>query len=231
MPINYKEIMQGRQNRKTRLARPFENFFEISEKSIQAGEEILKNNIPENLKTLLERSIIISTVSSIEVYYRDMLELIFKYCAPSFFEHKLKKIHQEKYDITDVISIYKNKIHPLELITNNLSFQNTDQINKVFSSIIDQDLWSSVIQLQVRLKEDKEKIVTWNHQDFNGLKKIFELRHELVHNPGRDSFINEETIKYLGEATHMIFGSDVILSNLISENKDPAIELDQKKTY
>jgi hypothetical protein len=103
-----------RANRASRLARPFENFFQSVSPCIDAADLVLAGSIDARFTPLLERSVVISTVTAIEVYYRDMLDSIFRICKPSFFVPRLRQLHSEKYDITDVIEIYKLGIHPLE---------------------------------------------------------------------------------------------------------------------
>ncbi|MBB97750.1 MAG: hypothetical protein CML68_24520 [Rhodobacteraceae bacterium] len=90
---------------------------------------------------LLERSVVITFVTHVEVYFRDMLDAIFRQCSPNFFVPKLKHIHNIKYDIEDLIEIYKRQIHPLELVSSEVSFQNTDKIEKVFSKFLGKSVW------------------------------------------------------------------------------------------
>jgi hypothetical protein len=225
--MNYKQIFQARENRKTRLARPFKNFFEMFDQCTKAGESILKDGATYEFTHLLERSVVISTVTAIEVYYRDMFDYIFRYCSPAFFEPKLKLLHSEKYDIQDLLSVYQNKIHPLELVTAAQSFQNVDRIEKVFSKFLDKGLWASVMSLQVRPTDNPDNVAKWNNDDFSGLKAIFELRHELVHDPARRLFLTEDVVVKLWQSAHMVFGSDFVLCEMLKENMDPTI-LDEK---
>jgi len=224
--MNVDQILQSRSNRKTRLARPYANFFETFDQCSKAGESILENYDSIEFASLIERSIVISTVTAIEVYYRDMLDFIFKYCAPDFLEPKLKHLHQEKYDIADILDIYRHKVHPLELISNSQSFQNIERIEKIFGKFLDKGFWSTVLNQQVRRVDEPENIVTWTNDDFLGLKSTFSLRHELVHDPARKAFFNEEVFKNIWKSAHMIFGSDVVLSRILTENRDPSLDSD-----
>ena len=221
--MDYKQILQARKNRKTRLARPFKNFFEIFSQCTRAGEAILEGNIAPEFTPLLERSVVISEVTAIEVYYRDMFDFIFRYCSPSFFEPKLKLLHPEKYDIAELVSVYRHQIHPLELVIAAQSFQNVDRIEKVFSKFVDKGLWSSALSLQARVKESPDNIATWSNDDLSGLKATFDLRHELIHDPARRSFLTEDVIVKLWQSAHMVFGSDVVLGKVLTENRDPTI--------
>jgi len=93
--MNYKQILKARENRKTRLARPYNNFFEMFSQCTYAGEAIIEGIIAPEFTLLLKRSVVISTVTGIEFYYRDMFDFVFRYCSPSFFEPKLKLLHSE----------------------------------------------------------------------------------------------------------------------------------------
>ena len=221
--MDYQQVIQARQNRKTRLGRPYKNFIETFNQCVSAGDAILTGSIAPEIKPLIERSIVISTVSAIEVYYRDMLDYIFRYCSPDFFEPKLKQLHADKYDITDMLFFYKKNIHPLELVSSAQSFQSIERIDKVFSQFIGKGLWLSILELKVRSKDKPDKIVSWENTDLAGLKKTFELRHELVHNPALRPFLTEKIIKELWHSAHMIFGSDIILGGVLTKNKDSTL--------
>ena len=50
------------------------------------------------------------------------------------------------------------------------------------------------------------------------------MRHELVHDPARRSFFNESTLADLHATASMVFGSDVVLSQVIQANRDPTLD-------
>ena len=216
-----KQVIQARANRKTRLARPFSNFAETFQQCKAAGEAILQGAIAPELTPLLERSAVISAVTAIEVYYRDILDYSFRYCSPDFFLPHLKQLHPEKFDITELLEMYRHQIHPLELVSSSQSFQNIDRIDRVFSKFMGKSLWDTIFKLKVRIKDSHETEVTWQREDLDGLRRTFELRHELVHDPARRSFFTQSTLSDLWSAESMVFGSDVILSGILVEKRDP----------
>ena len=224
--MDHHQILQSRANRSTRLARPFQNFHETFDQCVKAGEAILAGDFSPEFTPLMERSVVISAVTAIEIYYRDILDSVFKYCAPDYFEPTLKQLHPEKYDITDIVEMYRHGIHPLELVASSQSFQNVDKIERVFSKFLRSGLWDSVYKLQVRLREKPANIVIWSKDDYHGLKQTFELRHELVHDPARRSFLTESVIEDLEKAAHMLFGSDVVITQAMVANRDPALGYD-----
>ena len=143
--------------------------------------------------SLLERSAVITTVTSIEVYYKDMLALIFKNCAPEFFEPHLKQLHSEKFDIADLIDFHKHNVHPLDVVLASQSFLNIERIDRVFSKFLPKGgLWKTVNGMRIRLKDKPETESTFEESSLMKLKKLFDLRHELVHDPVRRSFFTSD---------------------------------------
>lgn len=222
--MDYSQVLKARANRRTREGRPFVNFYDSVTQCMSAGNALLENQVSSDFSLLLERSVVISTVTAIEVYYRDVLNGIFQYCSPDFFEPKLKHLHADKYDITDLLNMYDNKIHPLELVSNSQSFQNIEKIERVFSKFTEKGFWSSVLQLQFRRKNSPNEIATWNNDDLEGLRATFNLRHELVHDPARTKFLTAQIVGNIGKSAHMVFGSDVVLMEMMHSNRDPTLD-------
>ena len=235
--MNYQQVLQARLNRKTRSSRPFANFWESFLPCDEAASAVLQGRVAPEFQVLLERSAVISVVSAVEVYYRDILDYLFRYCEYSFFEEKLKVLHPEKYYIHDLINIHRHQIHPLELVSSAQSFQSTERIDRVFSLFVDGGFWNSVLGQQVffgaeppdPMNSDKSNIATWTAEDFTGLKNIFLLRHEIVHDPARRSIMTEEVHTWLGQAASMIFGSDLVLGRMLTANKRPEAIDEAKK--
>lgn len=223
MNVNIDKILKGRNNRESREARPFENYFDATNQCLLAGWAIVEGTEQSAHISLISRSVIITSVSAIEVYFRDILEFLFKYCDPEFFEPQLKKLHQNKYDISDLIEVYRHNVHPLEVVVNDMSFQSAEKIDKTFSLFLKGGLWGEVLSLQVRLKEQPDNVVSFSHDNLEQLKRTFKLRHELVHNPGQGQFLNEEVLQDLEGAMSMIFGADIVLSQMLEHNKDPEL--------
>ena len=221
--MDIKQVLQSRANRRTRSARPFTNFYEQAVQCTEAGKMILAGSVEHKISALIERSIVITLVTAIEVYYRDLLDFVFRYSSPKFFEPHLKVIFQDKFDIVDLLEVYRHQVHPLELVSASQSFQNADRIDKVFSKFLQKGgLWKQVIQLRIRSKSDEGDGEGFTKEDVLGLRRTFALRHELVHDPAKGSFFTEDTLADLHRSISAVFASDVILSNVIEANRDPA---------
>ncbi|SLN71087.1 hypothetical protein TRL7639_04196 [Falsiruegeria litorea R37] len=154
-----------------------------------------------------------------------MLDAVFKQCDPDFFTPKLKHIHNSKYGIEDLIDIYKRRIHPLELVSSDVSFQNVDKVDKVFSKFLGKSIWKAVFDLKVRIKDKPECVVCFEPELLNALERTFSLRHELVHNPRADFKLKENQLKDIRNADGLLFATDIILGNMIAENIDPELRI------
>lgn len=221
--MDIEKILKGRSNRESREARPFKNFYESAHQCFQAGWAVVEGRERSYHVAIIARSVVITSVTAIEVYFRDILDFLFKYCDPEFFEPHLKKLHQNKYDITDLIEVYRHNVHPLEVVVNDMSFQSVEKIEKTFSLFLKGGLWGQVLSLQVRTKDQPETEASFDAANLEQLRRIFMLRHELVHNPGQGNFLNEDVLNDLQGAISMVFGADVVLSRMLEQNKDPRL--------
>ncbi len=172
----------------------------------------------------MERAIVICTVTAIEVYFRDMLDAVFRFCNPDFFRPKLRQLHPEKYEIDDLLAVYEHRIHPLELVSWGQSFQDTQRIERVFSKFLGRGFWNEVLSMQVRLAEEKDKVASFESSGLESLQRIFGLRHELVHDPAKRSFLTPAIRDDIWQSSFMVFGADIVLMRMLQENVDPDLE-------
>jgi len=222
--MKFEKVIQGRLARKSREARPFSSAFAVLNELLPAIEHLLEEDNPQ-FQSILERSIPIVAVTTIETYYRDMLDLIFRTCSPDFMKPALKEIHRNKYDIDELILMHEKSIHPLELIVSNQSFQNIDVIDSVFSKFLKKGLWKSIVGMEIRVKDKPDTETKFTSDMLKELNNLFNLRHELVHNPDNNrKIITREFHESLASAFHMLLGSDLILGGMISEHIDPDLE-------
>jgi hypothetical protein len=226
MDIN--RVLQSRANRQTRLGKPFHVFYASFSECHKAAQSVLDGS-SALFTHLIERSVVITMVTAIEVYYKDMLDGIFRVCSPDFFHPLLPKLHRTKYDILDLIELYSKRVHPLELISANQSFQNVDAIDAVFAKFLGKSLWTTVINMEVRVEEEPENVGSFSSKDLDALKDLFLLRHEIVHNPCYDSFLNKQVTDNVVSACWMVFGTDIVLIEMISDHKDPTLSMRRRK--
>jgi len=152
-----------------------------------------------------------------------MLDAIFRQCSPDFFAPKLKHIHNLKYDIEDLLDIYRRQIHPLELVSSDASFQNTEKIEKVFSKFLGKSVWGTAIGLKIRIKDRPETAACFEREYLSGLERVFSLRHELVHNPRQNFHLDAKILKDIENADHLLLAVDFVLCQMLAEHIDPKL--------
>lgn len=222
--MNIERILQTRANRESRIGRPLEVFRSAFSQCLDGGRFVISEPLSKH-SNLLKRAVIISMVSAIEVYYKDILDGIFRICSPSFFEPHLKSLHPTKYDIAELITFHRKRVHPLELIAANQSFQSVETIDSVFSKFLGKSLWSSVWEMQVRVKDEPETEVSYQPSLLTELQRLFALRHELVHDPTQNTEFSQETVDLINTSAFLVLGTDIVLMKMIKDNADPKLNL------
>lgn len=177
--MNIDDIKNNINNRKSRLGQPIKIFDENMLSILKCLPKI--ENIQDlELKLLLQKSTIISSVTYFEVYFRDMLDAIFRMCKREAYISIIDKIHPQKYTVSEYIELDDNGIHPLELISFNLNFQNINNVNKVFSILLNVDFINKVQDYKYRINNIE---FNTDSEIIKSVKTVLDYRHELVHNP------------------------------------------------
>lgn len=219
--LDYEKLIQARANRQSRAGKPFSTFFESIKQATDAADAIVSGGFAPEFKPLMERAVVICTVTAVEVYFRDMLDAVFRFCSPDFFRSKLKFLHPDKYEIDDLLAVYEHRIHPLELVSWSQSFQNTQRIDRVFSKLLGRSFWTEVLSMQVRVAEKPETETSFDHSGFEALQRVFNLRHELVHDPAKRCFLTSKIRDDIWDCAFMVLGADIVLMRLMQEHADP----------
>ncbi len=223
------KITKNTKARKSREAKPIRAFLDLLNSTNSALEEVSDLGASDTTKETLLKGHIINTVTAVEVYYRDMLDSVFRLCNPSSFNEKLNKLHDKNYKIDDLIELYVNRVHPLELVASSLSFQNIQSIDKVFSTLIGKPFFKQAKKLKWRLAKKPESEFEITHEDINTLQEIFEERHQLIHNPSKHFELSEEIIMgKINSIFCVIMASDLVLTQFINENIDPELSSNKK---
>jgi hypothetical protein len=236
--MRVERALKAKKNRQEKSGRPWEIFISQFRELLDAADSI-KTDPERPYRHLLERSIAITAVTSVEAYYKNMLDLILTYCDQELVDPVLAKIHPAKYDISELLQMHEKDVHPLDLISANQSFQNIEAIDSVFSKFIGKSLWGSVLGLKIRLKDKPENEFSIDLEHLDGLKKVFEIRHELVHSAGTESpIVTEEFWGFLVCAMHIVSGTNLIIGDAINSNLSKAYfshlesnELEREQPY
>lgn len=223
LQLDFSKVIDGRNARATRKGKPFSIFYSAAQQCVDAGKEIVRDGIEFDHNVLLERSVVITFATHVEVYFRDILDAIFRHCDPEFFVPKLKHIHGVKYDIENLIEIHKKSIHPLELVSSETSFQNTAKIEKVFSKFVGKSLWATVFEIKLRVADEPDTAVGFDAALLASLNRVFELRHVLVHNPKATSHLNSQVVDDLDNSIGLMLAVDVVLTDVLHKHRDPSL--------
>lgn len=200
-------------------------FLDLYSSTDKALKEVSKLNASEETQKTLLKSHVINIVTAVEVYYRDMLDSVFRLCKPSSFENKLKKLHDNSYKIDDLIDMYVHHIHPLELVSSSLSFQNIYNIDKIFTILIEKPFFKQIKQIKWRIKDTLAESEA-SHDDIQSLEDLFTERHQLIHNPNIDfSTTIDDIEKKICSVLNVIMASDLVMTQFINENLDPEVIL------
>jgi len=218
--MNIEKIIHNKHAKKSRDLRPLRAFVDLYEANNSAMEEIHKLTVSNSTKEALLKSNIINLVTAIEVYYRDMLDAIFRLCKVSSYESSLRKIHDKNYKIDSILNLYNKKIHPLELIVDAQNFQNLETIDKVFSIILKKSFLKSILQIEWKFDLEDKNSSSISDQEIKIVKKVFEERHQLIHNPNMKYSITKDEIEDKVNAVFgLIMASDLVFIQFINENE------------
>ena len=225
------KVSSNTKARKSRDSRPVRAFMDLYSLTDSALKEVSELGATDTTIETLLKSHIINTVTAVEVYYRDILDSVFRLCKLSSFEGKLKKLHDRSYRIDDLIEMYANSIHPLELVANSLNFQNTQSIEKIFTILIGQSFFKQARQLKWRLKEDPYTESEISYADIEALQQVFDERHQLIHNPSK-SFLTtaSEMDCKMNSVCGVIMASDLVMTQFINDNVDPEVATNRGAT-
>jgi hypothetical protein len=218
------KIDQYRNNRKNRWNRPYYNFH----KKLYRCDRFL-NLVFRDTKTkiILHEALshyVISDITAMEVYFKDIFLAIFKYRKGS--RDLLEKCHKaklfdDKFDFEQMIKIeYENYTLPY-IVLQYQNFQDIDKINTVFTAIVGKDFFKLCSEYKGEFEpEIKTSNPFLNRNWKNQLEKYVKLRHDLIHdfNP-KLRLEHTEIMKLHWNMRMFVLTADSLLDfNFIQEN-------------
>jgi hypothetical protein len=228
--MDIERLLQSRALRKTRGGRPFKTFFRMYSEVLEV-QQADTSKIAPKLCWVLEKQSVITMITATEVYFRDILDGIFRVCKPEAFRPVLKEIYKSKHDIDDLLQFHVNRVHPLALVADSFNFQNPAVIASVFDKLIRKPLWKSVIGMSFRIKDKPESQFSLDADHLLAFERSLRLRHELIHNPDASRRkLSKDNWSDLHSIAGLIFGCDVVINNFISENLDDEVKQSIEKT-
>jgi len=188
----FKKILNEKINRKSRKRDIASNTIT---KIFNAGdllEKIHKRIKNKNLIQEARRQFIITLITSLEVFFKDyfirLIETEKRF--ENFFEY-----YDKKFSVCDLDYISKKGISSKELISDYYNFQNLDNINKAFSTLLNIDFFKELEEYQWWFdKSDKKEGFFSIGKFYKELNKIINLRHDFVHDINFKRIINKREI-------------------------------------
>ncbi len=227
--MDIERLLQSRALRLTRGGRPFKTFFGMYSEVLEVQKADTSKLTPK-LRWVLEKQSVVTMITASEVYFRDMLDGIFRVCKPEAFRPVLKDIYRSKHDIDELLDFYLRRVHPLELIADSFNFQNPSIIASVFDKLIGKPLWKSVIGMSFRVKDRPESEFSLDADHLAAFERSLRLRHELIHNPDSSRRkLDKDEWSDLHSIAGLIFGCDMVINNFISEHLDDEVKQRVKK--
>lgn len=194
-----KIITERRNSDKQRLpnfVHPFDSFLEkISRqtKLIDTVEDC--KDINKQIKIEARKNFIISWITALEVYLKDMVWVLIDGFPESLNQEGIENLLKKKVSLWEVFEIIqKERITKGELITAEYSFLSLEQIDYIFKNLLGHESFLSEIEKIELTSKNKEKLVLiekWPKWRSN-ISKIFESRHKYVH---QVSFENDISFK------------------------------------
>jgi len=176
-----KTIIERRRNLRTRSKIPFNNFIDKWFNIHDLLEAINKKIYSKNLKQESRGQFIVSTVTTLEVFLKDIvIKLINKY---GFDYRPLAKKKGKNFDLMEIEYIIKKNITIGEVIAESCNFQNLDKIQETFSLLFGFNFFEELKKYKwwFDKKNKKEGFFQVDPEFYANWNKLIIMRHNLVH--------------------------------------------------
>jgi hypothetical protein len=218
MSIDVDAILRARGQRITREGYPLHVLMETFKQIEAAEEEVKRSSLTPETKWILQRSYVLTAITSCEVYFKDMLRTLFSISKKDSFLGKLQLFHKEKYGIDELLSMQFQGISPFDLVLASANFQNISEIDKVFSAIIGKPFWKAVFAQNVFTEREGTKIPL-TEDALGDFGRLLNLRHELTHDPDhKRRNLTEEELAMIRSIPTLIFACDFIIIGYVMAN-------------
>ncbi|MEA4966667.1 MAG: hypothetical protein VB048_00930, partial [Bacteroidaceae bacterium] len=132
--------------------------------------------------------------SAFESFFSRVFQILIKY-DNNAIEKKVS--YKPKVSLQDVIKIEKEECTVEELISNNYSFQNIEQINNAYKDWLDIDI-KKILSEKKRIRGRVQYLLVW-------IEEIIKLRHGVVHHFKVDRSLTEKQLLSIISAMEYIF--------------------------
>ncbi len=194
---------------------PVDVFWEKTRRAFLLLDLVENSKTHKDLKLEARKNFIINCVTALEVFLKDMLVgLLENVDLP-----KLNELLNEKITLWEAYKLfYRNKVSAGELIAIKYSLQNLEQINLIFSKLIEKKFLTEIGSFDVKDERGRTKFVLdkkypdWKER----LAELFELRHRFVHQISFNDKLGLERLRKLWEClTHFVEATEQYLFEYI----------------
>ena len=220
-----KEHSLSRKLRRQKYAAPSQAFRYGCHEVFNILKEVKKLGVTDATFDHLLKTNVIYLVTLFEVYFRDILAVIFEFCVVESYDLKLDKLHERKYKISEVVRFSSGEANPLDIVVNSINFQSWNAVEEVFSLLLSvKSFKHEAKQVQWTISEELPSADTQGIQlqdeDFLKLERLFAIRHALVHDPNPNLEIKEDEIIYdlLLAASSVVISCNTCLTSFIELN-------------
>lgn len=176
-------------------------------------------------KSLLMQLTVIHLITTLECYFRDSLDAIFRLCAHTAFLSALGKLVKQKFSLQEIVELEAKGLHILQVIPREMSFQSLEQISSAFDNFLIGGFVKEVEKRQFRLENMPSHVMEVNAKTLADLAALFAARHELVHNPNekilRGALPDFE--KHIETVWNFVFCANMAIEKFIGENLKDSI--------
>lgn len=178
----YSKIVSQRLSRKNREDWGFLNFMKKTSRSNRLLKNIFKSikdkiSIKEGIAQF-----VISDITAFEIFFKDTFYAIFKLCKNDReLMIKCCKLIDNKFSMEDLVKIKIDNYDIPEILLQYQNFQNLNNIEKVFSTIMGKKFFDGLNDREFQSGEPNTISFKLPKNWYSDLEKYLELRHSLIH--------------------------------------------------
>ncbi len=225
--FNQEALKLQRQLRKNRGYSPVDNFFKQHSLIESLYTEIEKNIDNPRLLQQARKQLVISLVSALEVYFKDIIKKAID--TNCFDDSGILKYIKRTYSLIDLKQIVAERFTAGEILASMCSFQNLKAINKIFSLLIGKNFIKAINTFEFVIEPEfsktsnppKTTIMDEDKRLYKGLNELYSLRPYITHDQLDKSAITEYQIhKFLSSTALFAIAVDNYINSLISDEDE-----------
>jgi hypothetical protein len=218
--MNYDEISRFVVAQRSRDPRPMNAFCQSMLGLANAATELQRSEMSPAGKSLLMHLTVVHLVTVMECYFRASVDAIVRLCKREAFLPALGRFAKQKYSVQDIVELEARGLHVLQVIPRELSFQSLEQIANVFDQFFPAGFVKVLGRRQFRFKDNPDYVMQVNSKELSELSALFEVRHEIVHNPSEASLLRASGLaeSHVDAVWCFVFCANAAIEEFIGEN-------------